>query len=78
MKKSPQIIVSLAISASLLTAPIAVAQPQTPSLGGFDIVSFVSNLVDEITSIFAPATASYDPNGVTSDGKVANTTRPNT
>ena len=74
MKKSRQIIVSVAIIASLLTAPIAVAQPHTPFLGGFDLISFVSNLVDEITSIFAPATTSYDPNGVTNDGEGTDTT----
>ena len=77
MKKSRQIIVSLAIVASLLTAPIAVAQPHTPFLGGFDLISFVSNLVDEITSIFAPATTSYDPNGLTDDEEDTDTTRPN-
>ena len=67
MKKSRQIIVSLAIIASLLTAPIAVAQPHTPFLGGFDLISFVSNLVDEITSIFAPASYVIDHNGAPSE-----------
>lgn len=68
MKTPRQIIVSLVLAASLLVAPLAVAQPHTPSLGGFDIAEFVSELAREITSIFAPATGASDPVGAQSDG----------
>ena len=68
MKTQRQIIVSILLTASLLAAPLAVAQPNGPSIAVFDLAGFFADLVDDIRSIFAPAGSTFDPNGMTSDG----------
>ncbi|MEO1083466.1 MAG: hypothetical protein AAFY88_04430 [Acidobacteriota bacterium] len=67
MKQSRQIVLSLLLAASLLTAPIAIAQPQAPAAPGFDVAAYLNGLVDDIVSIFAPASPVINPNGQPAD-----------
>lgn len=77
MKHYRQILLPILLTASLLTAPLAFAQPGVPNVGGVDLVEVLSQWFSDITSAIASATGYVDPNGVDGNDDLNNSDESN-